>query len=590
MSTSVRARQDERGFSFVELLVTIIIAAIIFAAMVPVFVMATQKNSSDSLRLQAANVAQDKIEKVRQLAYGAIAANSGDLTPNQAIPNLYDPEFADRQFGSNTVLSTGSGNRTIHTDYNVVLYPAVSTGLASQYKVVTVTAYWDGPPAPVKRVVLQTIVYRQYAGPPITDFSTAPLIYDDGVIGHVGTERDTLTSVTLSAHVDLSSGVTLASLQFKVSAYGGQTIASQMVKVSDLIQGSAYYYDGHGTFYWTWDCTYADNTVYDLQATAFSADGFAGNTPHQYPSIAHILPPSPPGAVTATPGDKAVDLSWALSTAPLLASYEIARANSATGPWNWTPTPLATVLAPATTYPDRDASLVNGTTYYYAVRAVTSDGRHSAPAVSNAVTPILSSDNSGPTAPGSVAATRAPAAATITLTWTLATDPGTPSSGVAKYEIWRSADGVNWGALPLATWTNLLDLTYPDASAGWATTWYYKIRAVDGALNPGLWSPTVSATTVVEPFHDLHISVKSGNNACNVWVLKSGDHYYDVTGADRGTNPPTGTAIAKNGSVTFTHLPDGAYIVYAATGSSPGTKTYGVVVQAPFGSLTNVTP
>ena len=36
MNAQVRARRDARGFSFVELLVTIVIAGIVFVAMVPV--------------------------------------------------------------------------------------------------------------------------------------------------------------------------------------------------------------------------------------------------------------------------------------------------------------------------------------------------------------------------------------------------------------------------------------------------------------------------------------------------------------------------------------------------------------------------
>ena len=67
-----------------------LIAGVIFAAMVPVFVGATQKNASDSARLQAANVAQDKIEKVRQLAYGSIEADAADPARS---PNLYNPSF-----------------------------------------------------------------------------------------------------------------------------------------------------------------------------------------------------------------------------------------------------------------------------------------------------------------------------------------------------------------------------------------------------------------------------------------------------------------------------------------------------------------
>lgn len=583
---SWRACYREAGFSFVELLVTIVIAGLIFAAMVPVFVGATQKNSSDSARLQAANVAQDKIEKIRQLAYSSIAA---DAAHPETTPNLYNPTFADGQFGPSTALSTGSGNRAIHTDYEVTLYPAASTGLASQYKVVTVTAYWDAPPAPVKRVVLQTIVYRQYAGPPINAFSTDPAIDDSGQMG-----GDDLASVLLSAHVDMASGATPASLQFKISAFGGQTIASKQVPTSDLDPADGIWYDGNGTFYWTWDCSTAANTVYDLQATAYSTDNFAGNTMHLYPRIQHTLPPAPPGTVIATAGNAKVALSWGPSTASGLESYEVFRAESAAGPWG---TPIATIgivppaTEPATNYSDDTPPLVNGTTYFYAVRAVTSDGRHSALSFSNAATPNASGDTTPPTAPSPVTATSAPAAATITLTWGASSDPGSPSSGVLQYEIWRSADGSNWGASPLATWTNLAVLTYSDSDAGWAATWYYKIRAVDVALNLGAWSTTVSATTVAQQFHDLIISVKNGNNACNVWVLNAGSsHYFDTSGADRGTTPPPGTHIAKNSSVTFSHLPDGAYTVYAATGSSPGSKTYGATVQAPFGTLTGVSP
>ena len=148
------------------------------------------------------------------------------------------------------------------------------------------------------------------------------------------------------------------------------------------------------------------------------------------------------------------------------------------------------------------------------------------------------------------------------------------------------------GASPLTVWTNLTNLSYDDAAAGWNTTWYYKIRGIDGALNPGAWSATVSAKTVPMPYHNLVISVQNGNNACNVWVLQtSTGHYYDTSGADRGTSPPAGTPVAKNSSVTFNLVPDGAYTVYAATGGTPtGATIYGVTVQAPQGTLSGVKP
>ena len=129
------ARRGEAGFSFVELLVTIIIAGVAFAAMVPLFVTAQSKNSADNLRIVVTNLAQDKIEKMRQLPYGSIS-----------VDNLESSAFAGGQFGTTQSISSGSGSRTITLSYTVESYPAGSQGLTSQYKVVSVTATWTAPP------------------------------------------------------------------------------------------------------------------------------------------------------------------------------------------------------------------------------------------------------------------------------------------------------------------------------------------------------------------------------------------------------------------------------------------------------------
>ena len=542
------------------------------------FVQANNKNSDDSLRLQAANVAQDKIEKIRQLPYSQLAADSSDIDAGQTDPNLYDPTFADGQFGPTTPLQTGTGTRVIHTDYDVELYPLEATGLASQYKIVTVTATWDAPPSPVKPVVLQTIIYRQYAGPPLDAFSTNPVIDDSGVLGD-----DSLTSVTLTAHVDMTGGATPGSVQFEIAAFGGQTIASRLVKITDTNSGLGYWYAGDGTFNWTWDCSAASSQVYDFQATAYSTDEYAGNAMHLYPKIQHTVLPAPPSSVVAAAGNNKVNLTWGASGASGLTGYEIFRSTSTTFDTSATP---ATVASPATSYTDPTA--VNGTTYYYAVRAVTATQR-STLAVSNAVTPTAAADSTPPTAPTSLVATAAPAVSTITLTWGPSTDVG----GLKYYEIWRSTNGTDWGTVAIAQWPNLTTLSYPDASAGWGVTWFYRVRAVDLALNPGAWSNVAHATTPVAPYHDLHISVKTGNgNECNVWVLRADtSHYFNTDGDDVGETAPAGTYIGMNGTAIFSQLPDGAYTVFASTSGVPtGAKSYGVTVQAPYGDLTKVKP
>lgn len=69
---NTQTRRGQAGFSFVELLVTIIIAGIAFAALVPLFVAAQQKGSGDTARNVALSLARDKMEKIRSLDYDEI--------------------------------------------------------------------------------------------------------------------------------------------------------------------------------------------------------------------------------------------------------------------------------------------------------------------------------------------------------------------------------------------------------------------------------------------------------------------------------------------------------------------------------------
>jgi len=84
-------RSQARGFSLVELMVTIVLAGIVFAAMVPVFVGAQQKASGDQMRNTALNLAQDRVEKIRQLPFdqacdaSQIASQLGSSGPPTAV-------------------------------------------------------------------------------------------------------------------------------------------------------------------------------------------------------------------------------------------------------------------------------------------------------------------------------------------------------------------------------------------------------------------------------------------------------------------------------------------------------------------------
>ena len=119
MNTRRHARSA--GFSMIELLVTVLLAGIIFAAMVPVFASALKKTSQDNFRVTATNIAQDRIEKIRTLDFI-------DITTG----NLNDSSFADNEFGTSFVTIGGKS-------YTVESILVVD---APKFKTITVKVSW----------------------------------------------------------------------------------------------------------------------------------------------------------------------------------------------------------------------------------------------------------------------------------------------------------------------------------------------------------------------------------------------------------------------------------------------------------------
>ena len=139
MNTTVRPSHATRGCSMVELLVTVMLAGIIFAAMVPVFANALKATSRDNFRVTANNIAQDRIEKIRMLNYA-------DIT----TANLNDASFADGEFGASFTPTGSSKTYTVGT-YFVVDDP--------KYKTITVTVNWSASDS----TTMQTVVMNPAA-------------------------------------------------------------------------------------------------------------------------------------------------------------------------------------------------------------------------------------------------------------------------------------------------------------------------------------------------------------------------------------------------------------------------------------------
>ena len=169
-------------------------------------------------------------------------------------------------------------------------------------------------------------------------------------------------------------------------------------------------------------------------------------------------PPPVPGAITATPGDAKVSLSWGASIGAT--SYSVSRTTTSGA------TPSSIASPTVTSYTD-STGLTNGTTYYYRVSA--SNGScSSAYNTEVPATPIAACSQG---APGGVTATVTPSTQ-VNVAWT-ASSP-VPTGG---YDIGRSTTSAggytNVGHVTNAT----LTFTDSDTALLVGTTYYYVVTA-----------------------------------------------------------------------------------------------------------------
>lgn len=140
-------------------------------------------------------------------------------------------------------------------------------------------------------------------------------------------------------------------------------------------------------------------------------------------------------------------------------------------------------------YEDKDTGLVNGTTYYYRVRAY--DGTNeSANSNQASAAPIDNTAPAAPSAPGAVDHPNDPGGA-IDVTWAKSADDGTGARDVVQYRIYRTeTPGVY--ADPAVTTAAAGATSAVDLSATIGTAFYYTVRAYDGTQES-------SASTEVGP-------------------------------------------------------------------------------------------
>jgi type II secretory pathway pseudopilin PulG len=559
----MRTRRSHRndGFSLMELLVTTVLATIVFGAMVPMFVSVQDQNAADTMRNVALQIARDKMEKIRLLDYDQVTV--ANLTAE-------GPPSGTGVFGTQWTAEAGtSATKDFTIAYTVTNIPIGSADGTEDHKEVQVSVTWTGAPYPRKTAVIQTDISRQFYGPAIVDLESPdadnsspeqPQLTGGGPINFIATVSPS----------DLSTmtGTPPGQVVFVLTDSNGNTVATGTV-ASQL--SPSYPTPGiSGQYEWTWDSASVASGTYTVTVTATNSAGASGMAwSLDYNLVSTILPG--PTNCQASAADGLATVTWNAVTGA--DHYQV---------WRATTSGAETLLADNLTAASYvDSGLTDGTTYYYEVVAVNGQGQSSAKSNEAFCAPLVGSDTTPPTAPANLAASNV-ANSSLTLTWTASVDNSPPAapSGVKVYEIYRSLDGATWPGTPTGTVNgnppaNPPAATYPDGGLSPGTIYYYRVRAMDAAGNFSAFSPVVSATTSnVVITHRLTVTNSSnGNKTMSVTVASNTDgKYYDTSGGAHSSAVYSGISNKGTNYLTWT-LPTGTYTVTASYNSSTKKQT-----------------
>ncbi len=275
------------------------------------------------------------------------------------------------------------------------------------------------------------------------------------------------------------------------------------------------------------------STTYTYRVSAFNGDGYesSSSSPQNVSTLDPEPPPPPTNLAASTVSATEIDLSWTASVAGDVIGYRVFRNGS----------PIAT-LGVTTTY--RDSGLQGFTTYNYTVTALDSEGLESGPSGPAQATTL---DGTPPTVPANLSAA-ATGTTSIELTWAASADPET---GVAGYKVFRGGVEV----------TTVTQTSYQDAGLSPATTYSYRVRAVNGQGLESAQSNQSSATT---------LDGTGPTTPTNLVATPAGTNRIDLDWT-ASSDPESGIAgyrIFRNGS----QVGQTAQTSYSDSGLSPATE------------------
>lgn len=551
---------DESGLTLVELLVTIIVAGIAFAAIVPVFVQALGAGQSDRTRALALSVAQDRIEKIRELSYE-------ELTET----NLNDPDFHFGLFGTTTTGANGTTDKAFKVAYSVQEVPVSSTDTRIAFKKVAVRVTWDGAPFPHKTVSLTTAVYRQSAGPKIIDATLDQTRLDTDTKTEIA-----ITPIRVSYFVDEADLESMEPKTFGVAPNQHTVVGRVEISVSpgetykipytspsfagNQLAGTVGRTGNEFYVYWSPPGAAAGTTgigdgYYSFSARAFSSLGYVGEASTLIGSMRVETGPPPgvtdlqaSGAGTTGMTNGIANIQWTASIATDLDHYDVYRINpdgsevKIGGGAGWKATGTS------------DSNLTVGQVYRYRVVSVDWVGKTTS--VTSEPMTVIDSMAVPPAAPTGLRADLS--GTSITLTWAASV-----SANAAGYHVYVS-DGTASTLITSVASGQPMSVSY-DQGAG--STRYYTVKAF------GTVSPDSAAATVATGY-------PTGTVGTETWARVTTPAVVDYDISAKVNSLPSQYAVLKNLELWY----------LGPSGTSTGVKVGSTQVttgQAPVFTVTS---
>jgi fibronectin type 3 domain-containing protein len=321
-----------------------------------------------------------------------------------------------------------------------------------------------------------------------------------------------------------------------------------------------------GTTYTDTGLTNGTTYYYVVRAVDTSANQSANSATASTVPVDDGFPIVPANLVASDrPADEggAINLTWTANTDPDLAGYNLYRGTISGGPYVRLNSPLLTGTSTV------DASgLSNGTRYYYVLRAVDTSANEGDVSGEASAIPL---DNLAPVAPSGLTAADRPAdsGGAIDLSWSPSS-----SADVVGYVVLRgtTAGGPYTALTPAVSVT-----TFADTGLSDGTTYYYRVRALDGA-SQSVDSNEASAVPINDigaPARPIGLTAADvpGDNGGAVVVTWTANTEPDLAGYNlyRGTTSggpyPTlvNTVLIAGTTFTDTGLTNGVTMYYVLT-------------------------